>query len=171
MNGSYSFIFLVQGGKIAVYRQIGNKFFCTEFRGEKDVPFNPDFWKIWLKTFSFAPESSCIDFAFVSTDPQLKDFHLPDNFKKAEHSGWTTSTVNAFMQTLFPGRPFNLWEDDSQLLSAPEKTADNYYLTRFNFEKETKGRGEEPSSQSPIYFHIVNDPLPPEILEELGKKQ
>lgn len=166
MNNLFSFIFIVQGGKIAVYSKVGDKFICTPFNGEEYVPFNADFWKIWQETFSFAPESCCVDFAFVSTDPQLQDFHLPDNFKMAEHSGWTKSMVKAFMQDLFPVRPYNLWEDDVPLHSVPDKIAVNYYVTRFNIEKETK-QEEESSS---IYEYMVDKPLPAELLDVLKKK-
>ena len=166
MNDLFPFIFLVKGGKIAAYREVGEKFICRSFNGEEYVSFNADFWKIWQETFSFVPEFFCIDFAFVSTDPRLQDFLLPDNFKMAEHSGWTTSKVKAFMQGLFPVLPYNLWEDNVPLHSVPDKIADDYYVTRFNIEKE-KRREEKPSS---VYDHMVKDPLPAELLEELQKK-
>lgn len=165
---TYSFIFLVQGGRISVYYEVGDQdhFSYTEFNGEKTLAFNADYWKVWQKTFSFAPESCCIDFAFVSTDPHLRDFLIPDNFRMAEHSGWTKSKVMAFMQFLCKNRPYLLWEDDVQLHFVPDRIADNYYVTRFNIEKEKK-REEKPSS---VYEHMKNDPLPAEIREELQRK-
>ena len=86
--------------------------------------------------------------------------------KMAEHSGWTKSMVKAFMQDLFPVRPYNLWEDDVPLHSVPDKIAVNYYVTRFNIEKETK-QEEESSS---IYEYMVDKPLPAELLDVLKKK-
>ena len=84
----------------------------------------------------------------------------------AEHSGWTKSMVKAFMQDLFPVRPYNLWEDDVPLHSVPDKIAVNYYVTRFNIEKETK-QEEESSS---IYEYMVDKLLPAELLDVLKKK-
>ena len=166
MSNLFSYIFLVRGGRIAVYNKIGDQFICTSFYGEKSLAFNADFWKVWQETFSYDPESCRIDFAFVSTDPHLRDFLVPDSFKKTEHSGWTTSEVQAFMHYLFAVRPYILWEDDVQLHFVPDRNVDNYYVTRFNIEQEKKPE----ETPRPIYEHMVNDPLPAEIIEELQKK-
>ena len=165
MSNLYSFIFLVKGGKIAVYSNLNGQFTYTPFNGEEYVVFNADYWKTWQETFLFDPESCCIDFAFVSTDPQLKDFQLPDNFKKAEHSEWTTTKVKAFMQSLFPARPYNLLEDDVPLHSVQDKIADSYYVTRFNIGKEAKPK----KKQSSVYTSMIEDELPAKIIDKLKK--
>lgn len=167
----FTFLFLVQGGKVATYRLLeiegqGPKLDLIPAGGHDFQRFDADFWKWWRYQFDFVPEGSEVDFAFAATDPELKDFSIPKDFQMVSGSIWTRQLVKLFLEEEEGIGRFTLIEDDDTVCETIS-AGKSFYLTRFNVPKEPQA-SERRSSD--LYESMRNDPLPPELLEEIKQR-
>ena len=167
----FTFLFLVQGGKVATYRPLeiagqGPKLDLIPSGGHDFQRFDDDFWEWWRYQFDFVPEGSEVDFAFVATDPELKDFSIPKDFQMVSGSMWTRQLVKSFLEEEEGIGGFSLIEGDDTVCETVS-AGKSFYLTRFNVSKDPK-LPEQRSSD--LYESMRNDPLPREIVEEIKQR-
>ncbi len=167
----FTFLFLVQGGKVATYRLLeiegqGPKLDLIPSGGHDFQRFDDDFWGWWRHQFDFVPEGSEVDFAFIATDPELKDFSIPKDFQMVSGSIWTRQLVKSFLEEKEGIGGFALIEGEDTIYET-RSDGKSFYLTRFNV--PTVPQALE-SRSSDLYESMRYDPLPPELLEEIKQR-